>query len=123
MQGNRNPFIDRPEFAERMLSTAIAVPLQVGAPIFTLGQNAPNPFGPVTRIPFVVPAGTTARISVYDAAGRLVATVLDAPVPAGRHEVTWDARNRAGAAVTAGVYFYRIEAGEHHATKRMVLVR
>jgi endonuclease I len=124
MQGNRNPFIDRPEFAERMLSEAIAaVPAAGGTPAFALGQNAPNPFGPATRIPFAAPPGAGVRLSIHDVSGRLVARVVDGPVRGGWQEVVWDARDRAGVPVAAGVYFYRFESGDRRETRRMILIR
>jgi hypothetical protein len=41
----------------------------------------------------------------------------------GRNEVVWRGRDSADRLVSAGVYFYRLEAGEHSETKRMVLVK
>lgn len=123
IQGNRNPFIDRPDFADLMLSTAVAAPAAEPAPGFALGQNAPNPFGPVTRIPFAAPGGTSVRLSIYDVSGRLVATVVDGPVGAGWREAVWNARDRGGSPVAPGVYFYRFEAEDRRETRRMILVR
>ena len=122
MQLNRNPFIDRPEFAERMLSTALAV-LEPVPLSFSLSQNAPNPFRSGTMIRFAVPAETDVRVAVYDTAGRLVTTLLDGAVSPGAHSVRWDSTNRTGARVTSGVYFYRVETAERQATRRMVLLR
>ncbi|HMB68937.1 MAG TPA: endonuclease, partial [bacterium] len=123
MQGNRNPFIDRPEFAALMLSDAVGVPLEHAVPIFSLGQNAPNPFGPVTRIPFAAPAGARVRLSVYDVTGRLVVRLVDGPAGVGPQEIVWDARNGDGSPASAGIYFYRFEAGDARETRRMVLLR
>jgi endonuclease I len=123
IQGNRNPFIDRPELAALMLSDAVGAPAGEWVPVFALGRNAPNPFGPVTRIPFAAPAGTRVRLSVYDVSGRLVATLVDGPAGAGPQEAVWDARDRDGTPASAGVYFYRFEAGERRETRRMVLLR
>lgn len=126
IQGNRNPFIDRPEFAERMLSSAVAVlPPGVGAAAtdFALSQNAPNPFGTQTVIVFSAPSATDAHLTIYDVSGRLVTELLNGRVDPGRHELRWGGRNTNGRPVAPGVYFYRVEAGPFRDTRRMVRLR
>jgi len=64
------------------------------------------------------------RLSVYDVAGRLVDVLLDGDIAAqGRNEVVWRGRDMTGRVVSAGVYFYRLEAGSFSETKRMVLIK
>lgn len=124
LQGNRNPFIDRPEFAERMLSTLVAaLPGAEDAPRFAFDSAAPNPFVEQTRIAFTLPAPADARVSVYDVSGRLVARLLDAPAASGRTELRWTGRNAAGSSVAPGVYFLRLEAGQSRETRRVVRIR
>jgi len=41
----------------------------------------------------------------------------------GSHEVTWDGRNDVAQEVAAGIYFYRLDAGEFSATRRLVKLR
>lgn len=123
IQANRNPFIDRPEFAERMLSTAVAVGPALDFRGFELAQNLPNPFGAETAIGFSVPGAEHVRLQIYDVSGRRVAGLLDRRVDSGRHVIRWDGRNQGGAAVAPGVYFYRVEAGSYRETRRMVRVR
>jgi hypothetical protein len=57
-------------------------------------------------------------LKVYDILGREVATLVDGMMPAGEHEVRWDAGNLPG-----GVYFYRVTAGGWSETKKMLLIR
>jgi hypothetical protein len=83
----------------------------------------PNPFNPSTRLSFDLAAAGQARLRIYDTAGRLVATLVDERRGAGRHVVVWDGRDRAGRASAAGVYLYRLEAGNIVETKRMTLVK
>ena len=84
--------------------------------------NRPNPFNPVTKIAFSVPAETEAELAVFDIAGRRVATLVDREVEAGRHEVVWDGTNDAGDPVASGVYFSRLTAtGEEHSAKMVLL--
>ncbi|NNE43490.1 MAG: T9SS type A sorting domain-containing protein [Gemmatimonadetes bacterium] len=123
MQFNRNPFIDRPEFVDLIWSPALSTGPVVAPLAFELLPNAPNPFASATRISFALPSAAHARLSVYDAAGRRVATLWDGMAERGRHDVVWDSRNVAGRPVAAGVYFYRIDAGDHRETRRLVVLR
>ena len=53
----------------------------------------------------------------------LVRTLVDRKLTADNHEVTWDGTNNGGRHVASGVYFYRITAGKHRKTRKMVLLR
>ena len=59
--------------------------------------------------------------------GQQVAAPMAAPVeatlPAGSHSITWDGRNDSGKHVASGVYFYIISANEHHAVKKLLLLK
>ncbi|HEY6952973.1 MAG TPA: T9SS type A sorting domain-containing protein [Bacteroidota bacterium] len=91
---------------------------------FALHQNYPNPFNPSTNIQFSVPQGvTSATLTVYDIAGRLVwQQRMDGLTPGG-HTARWDGRAAGGSTMASGVYFYRLVAGGQVATKRMVLLK
>jgi YVTN family beta-propeller protein len=95
----------------------------VYTPRFALYQNVPNPFNPETSIQFVIPEAGHVDLRIYDVAGRLVRTLVDGKLAADRHEVTWDGTNNGGKHVASGVYFYRIKAGKHEKTNKMVLLR
>ncbi|MFH1501771.1 MAG: C25 family cysteine peptidase [Candidatus Eisenbacteria bacterium] len=90
---------------------------------FALRQNVPNPFNPVTVIAYQLPQPAHVRIDVFNVAGRLVRTLVDAPEDAGRRAVTWDGTDEDGHKVASGVYLYRMEAGSHTAQKMMVLLK
>ena len=101
---------------------------QVGSPDgpparLALGPATPNPFNPSTTLSFATPASGHVRLQVIDLGGRLVATLVDRVVTAGRHTVVWDGRDAAGREVPSGVYLSRIEAGDAVARGRMTLVR
>jgi len=89
----------------------------------TLHPVSPNPFGPATTISFALPAAGPVELSVYDVAGRLVATLADGVLPAGPHRAAWDGTDAAGTAVGSGVYFVRLECAGSVATRKMVLMR
>ena len=88
-----------------------------------LGQNSPNPFNPSTTISFTLPAREQVTVSIYDANGRLVRTLLNDSRDYGTHSVTWDGRDDAGTTVGSGVYFYRLSAGKYSESKKMVMLK
>lgn len=86
---------------------------------FALLQNYPNPFNPETAIRFSVDGAGPARLVVYDAVGREVATVFDGLAEPGRqYTVTFGGADRA-----SGTYFYRLEGAGKTDMKRMVLMK
>lgn len=88
-----------------------------------LAQNYPNPFNPGTVISFRTTKRTQATLLVYNLLGQKVRTLLDEPVDAGTVSVTWDGRDDGGREAAAGVYFYRLTAGEAQQSKKMMLLR
>jgi hypothetical protein len=85
---------------------------------FALSPAYPNPFNPSTAIGFQLPVFGQVRLSVHDALGREVAVLADGVMPAGRHSVTWDARNQA-----SGVYLVRMSAAGGSFVRKVVLVK
>jgi hypothetical protein len=85
---------------------------------FALQQNYPNPFNPTTEIAFDLPRTERVKLAVFDVLGRNVQTLADHAMPAGTHRVRFD-----GSALASGIYFYRLEAGEFRAVKKMVMVK
>jgi len=83
----------------------------------------PNPFNPATELSFEMASPGQVRLKVYDAAGRLVVTLLDEQFNAGRYSVNWDGGDASGRMSAAGVYLYRLEVGEYTGTKRMTLIK
>lgn len=93
---------------------------------FNLSQNYPNPFNPQTVIPFSLPesqAPVRVSLKVYDLRNQLVRTLVDGNRDAGVYTVFWDGTDEQGRNLPSGVYFYRLQAGEHSLTRKMVLLR
>ncbi len=84
---------------------------------------SPNPFNPTTSIAYSLDRESDVEIAVYDVAGRRVRTLVNDRVSAGRHETSWDGRDRAGNQVASGVYMYVLKAGDVVEAKRMVLIK
>ncbi|HAL55473.1 MAG TPA: hypothetical protein DCP63_03060 [Bacteroidetes bacterium] len=91
---------------------------------FSLGQNFPNPFNPITSLSFALPKEEPVTLEVYNMLGVKVRTLIGGgTVSAGFHTIAWDGTNDAGVGVPSGVYLYRIHAGLHRATKKMTLMK
>ncbi len=85
---------------------------------YSLGQNYPNPFNPSTTITFSIAEHEEVSLEVFDILGRRVATLINRTLPAGKHEVKFNAEN-----LCSGVYFYNVRAGEYINTRKMILLR
>lgn len=90
---------------------------------FRVDPNYPNPFNPATVIRFTLPEAGRTSVRIYDLAGRLVRTLVDEQLAAKAHQATWNGKDDAGRPVSSGVYFYRVESGEHVFASRMALIR
>ena len=81
------------------------VEVDVPAPaVFALDQNYPNPFNPGTKITYSIAVDSKVKLTVYNLLGETVATLVNATVPAGNQEVTFNGSN-----LNSGIYFYRLE--------------
>ncbi len=85
---------------------------------YSLGQNFPNPFNPMTSIRFDIPSQDFVRLKVYDLTGREVASLVNEQLNAGQYSVNFN-----GSGIASGTYIYRLQAGNVTLTKKMVLVK
>jgi len=90
---------------------------------FVLAQNFPNPFNPVTTLRYTVPEQDLVYISVYNMRGNLVKNLVNTSQSPGIKTVRWDATDSQGNTVSAGVYLYKIQAGNFSQTKKMILLK
>jgi endonuclease I len=125
IQGNRNPFVDHPEWVALIYDSASVAGVGEGpARVARLGINSPNPFGASTTLRFELTRSERVSLRVFDVGGRLVKTLAQgATMEAGSHEMTWDGRSDSGAALEAGLYFCRLDAGVVSETRRLVHAR
>jgi flagellar hook assembly protein FlgD len=63
------------------------------------------------------------RITIYDLSGRTIEQLMDEKRAAGEHVLRWDANDREGNPLSAGVYLYTIHAGDFAASRKMILLR
>ena len=85
---------------------------------YLLLQNYPNPFNPVTKIQYALPENSLVKITVYDALGKEVETLVDKIHTAGYYEAEWNAAD-----YPSGVYYYKFSAGDYTEIKKMVLIK
>jgi len=90
---------------------------------FILHQNYPNPFNPLTTVRYDLPEEGFINIIIYDMMGRVVKTLVNGSQTAGFKTIQWNATNDRNEPVSAGLYIYRLQAGEFRQTKKMVLVK
>jgi len=78
--------------------------------IFNLSAG-PNPFTVTATISFELPDQGHTSVSIFDLAGREVATLLNEEMVMGVHSVDWNGRRLSGEVVSSGLYLCRIESG------------
>jgi len=90
---------------------------------FTLHQNFPNPFNPITTLRYDLPSDALVTLTVFDMLGKEITQLVNTIQQAGFKSVQWDATDSLGRPVSAGVYLYQIQAGDFIQTKKMVLLK
>jgi hypothetical protein len=98
-------------------------PAGVVADFAVLRQSFPNPSSPRSTIQFELKRAAHVTLTVYDVGGRRVATLVDGPLTAGPHAVTWNGRDAGGARVRAGLYVYELASGGQSLSRRLVVTR
>ena len=101
------------------MGTPVAVHEPASVPTtFRLDQNYPNPFNPTTIISYKLPTKCFVTVTVSDVLGRDVQILVREHQDAGDHSVAFSAGN-----LPSGVYFYRLQAGNNSAVKKLLLLK
>jgi flagellar hook assembly protein FlgD len=100
---------------------------------YKLVQNFPNPFivnegsafrgNRSTTVSFQLPQPQQVEIIIYNQMGQLVRRLANKKMPAGYHQITWDAKDDLGEWVSNSLYFCRLQAGEYTDTIKMVVLK
>ncbi|MBK8947049.1 MAG: T9SS type A sorting domain-containing protein [Ignavibacteriae bacterium] len=85
---------------------------------FKLSQNYPNPFNPTTTIEFRLSKDSKVLLKVYNILGQLINTLVDENLKTGTHKTVWNAAN-----LSAGPYFYVLQANDYFESKKMLLLK
>ncbi|MBI4721091.1 MAG: right-handed parallel beta-helix repeat-containing protein [Chitinivibrionia bacterium] len=91
---------------------------------YALKHSYPNPFNPFTIISYEVPpSGDLVSISIYNAVGQVVKSLLSERKGSGYYSVDWDGRDSNGQPVASGVYFVQMRAGAFKETRKILLLK
>ncbi|RIK55902.1 hypothetical protein DCC62_30870 [candidate division KSB1 bacterium] len=134
----RPGYVDRRQVLQSILAwlegtTAVAAPRHAGGELptsYAIQQSYPNPIrlahaASPAIIRYQIPARQPQPrvvLKIYDLLGREVLTLIDAVQQPGYHHARWDGRDRRGEPVTAGIYFYRMLAGDFRAVGKMAVM-
>ncbi len=88
----------------------------------SLARAHPNPFSSETRVLLSLPERTDVLLIVSDVSGRMVRTLIDRSMAAGRHAAHWDGSDEAGIRVASGVYFCRLRADGRELVTKLILI-
>jgi len=94
-------------------------PIATGLPEkYSLGQNFPNPFNPVTKIRFELPSAGLTSLVVYDNLGRVIEEPLSEELSGGVYEINFEASK-----YSSGIYYYELSSGNFRDVKKMTLIK
>jgi hypothetical protein len=110
--------INNMEQAYAKYSTLTSVNDEVKPFSYQLKQNYPNPFNPKTMIEFIIPEKQIVDLSVFNALGQKVKTLVNKELEPGKHYFEFDGSN-----LNSGIYFYELKAGQFKSVKKMVLIK
>jgi hypothetical protein len=101
--------------------TAVSDQSAAGTRVLLTGR--PNPFGSSTELSFYLAGSGQVRLSMVDAAGRLVRTLVDGNLNPGLHRLQWDGVDDAGHGVPSGIYFVRLKSTGGENFQKLVLMK
>ena len=85
---------------------------------YSISQNFPNPFNPVTTIDFSVPKYSMVTIKVFDILGREITTLINENKSPGNYSVDFNATN-----LSSGIYVYTMECDEFFYSRKMAILK
>jgi hypothetical protein len=118
-----------------LIPTGVSSPGGEAPATIALAQNYPNPFlsgakspalsggNPETVIRYQLPVVSEVRLTIFNALGQAIRTLVHGRQSPGQKSAVWDGKNDLGQPVNSGVYFYTLKAGDRVQTKKMVLAR
>jgi hypothetical protein len=98
------------------VTTGVPPPVARGA---TFDLPRPNPGRESLTLHFAVPAASSVRLQIYDAAGRQVRELAAGTAPAGERTLQWDFRDATGLSVPAGIYLARLDVEGRILTRKI----
>ena len=120
-QSNRNPFVDHPEYVNRVWHPEVANEDDIAAvPTLRIDNIYPNPFHDQVNIALDAKAGDTIKVAVYNLRGE---RVHSQELGAGQRQLSWDGRDISGKQMPAGVYLIRFNTAQSQVSSKLLLIR
>jgi flagellar hook assembly protein FlgD len=92
--------------------------------LVTLAQSRPNPMiGNYTQISYTIAQPSQTSLCIYDAAGKLVKTLVNELKDRGTYNVLWNGKDENNYQIADGIYFYTLKTENYYQTKKLVLTR
>jgi hypothetical protein len=91
-----------------------------GLATITTLRAAPNPFAGSTTLRLTGPPATSARVLIFDAAGRLLCTAWEGNLDGREVTIRWDGKGQSGREASAGIYLVRVESTAGEGMGRLV---
>lgn len=86
-------------------------------------KASPNPINPSTVLSFGTTREGAVKIHVFDLSGRLVRTLYEGSMPAGKNSVAWDGTRNGGDRVSSGVYYFRVVSVDGQDVVRVTVLK
>jgi len=97
----------------------IALPEQ-----FSLGNNYPNPFNPITKITLALPTAVIADVVIYNIRGQVIKNLIaSSELSGGYHTIVWNGKDNVGREVASGIYVLKFISKEYSISRKMTLLR
>ncbi len=90
---------------------------------FSLSQNYPNPFNMETDIEYELPEAVHVSLTIYNAMGQKVKTLVAQKQDAGRYVAHWNGKDAAGSDLPSGIYVYKLQTSKFVDAKKLILVK
>lgn len=121
-QTNRNPFVDHPEYVNRIWRPEISNEdaHSEAVPLLRIDNVYPNPFRHQVNIALDAKAGETVWAAVYNVRGE---KVYQKELGTRQRQLSWDGRDSDGRQMPAGVYFIRLNTSDSRASSKVLLIR
>ena len=120
-QSNRNPFVDHPEYVNRVWYPEVANADDIAAvPLLRIDNIYPNPFHEQVNIALDAKAGDTIKAAVYNLRGE---RVHSQELGAGQRQLSWNGQDSNGKQMPAGVYFIRFNTADSQVSGKLLLIR
>ncbi len=89
----------------------------------TLFQSYPNPCFSTTSIDYFIPQSSQVTLKIYNIRGQFVKKIDDGKREAGKYSIMWDGTDYNNKKLGNGVYFYKLDAGNHSTIKKLIMMK